>query len=557
MSADPGGSTSADGSSHLAPAAGAEIAARAVLLLVVLVALVDCWCRSAIGCRPAVAGGTIVRPAAVCVAFGCALVCCVLGVVDALAPSEALAQAKAVSLLVAAGACWPVALVVLRTSAWRAESALGTALGSVGRCLPVCLVAVLALAGAAASALRSIAWPLDGGALHPHAPDDEATALLASIGPGALTLVVLLSGCFADADGALSPGATLSIVFAAMLGAVAGCVATRKFVHAELANLPKGFPSEALCSFLLAGAALCAWCGVRVWVTQREAGAELGRRGGMWGNSASAGLGAGLLADAESTDEEGGFKSRLPPTIMKRKPEPDPIAVAAAAAARPGGAISNTTETNAAASAAADDNWEAAEAQRLANAAARGSRNTRPLRRRSRPDNVRRSVAAAEDEESGDSEDDGADPNSFEEQEARMRMPPPEPRFRRAAPPAATPLTNPASPAAKAQPAPPAAALKPPGGPGSVAAAAMALRRAYRSGRERKKRGAWEGAVTAFGEALNLYHACVDSGATAEGIALGGGFSSSESEGGAAGGVLMLGRVYNQRAQCYEKLKKW
>ena len=123
VSADPGGSTSADGSSHLAPAAGAEIAARAVLLLVVLVALVDCWCRSAIGCRPAVAGGTIVRPAAVCVAFGCALVCCVLGVVDALAPSEALAQAKAVSLLVAAGACWPVALVVLRTSAWRAESA--------------------------------------------------------------------------------------------------------------------------------------------------------------------------------------------------------------------------------------------------------------------------------------------------------------------------------------------------------------------------------------------------------------------------------------------------
>ena len=31
---------------------------------------------------------------------------------------------------------------------------------------------------------------------------------------------------------------------------------------------------------------------------------------------------------------------------------------------------------------------------------------------------------------------------------------------------------------------------------------------------------------------------------------------SQESEGG-DGGVLMLGRIYNQRAQCFEKLKRW
>ena len=33
-------------------------------------------------------------------------------------------------------------------------------------------------------------------------------------------------------------------------------------------------------------------------------------------------------------------------------------------------------------------------------------------------------------------------------------------------------------------------------------------------------------------------------------------WSSQESEGG-DGGVLMLGRIYNQRAQCFEKLKRW
>ena len=93
-------------------------------------------------------------------------------------------------------------------------------------------------------------------------------------------------------------------------------------------------------------------------------------------------------------------------------------------------------------------------------------------------------------------------------------------------------------------------------GPGAVAAAAMALRRAYRSGRERKKRGAWEPAIAAFSEALKLYSAAVGPGAPADAVALGGGFSSSESES-SAGGVLMLGRVYNQRAQCYEKLQRW
>jgi hypothetical protein len=549
MSSD--GSTNPPGGDSGGAAPPAETACRCLLCMVLLLAFADCWCRSAIGCRPVAAGGTVSRPATVCAAFGCALVASALGVADALAPSRAVLQARAVALLAAASACWCVAVVVLRTSLWRAESCCGVTLGRVGRCLPVALVGVLALLAAAASTCRAVAqWPIHG-ELHLEEPDAELTALLAAPGPGALLLVVLLSGCFAEAEGALSPGETLSLVFAALLAGAAGCVATRFAIHAELANLPKSFGPEALCAALLAFATLCAWCGVRQWVCQRAAGAEVGRRGGMWNNGASSGLGAGLLAD-DSTDEEGGFKSRLPPTIMKAKPKPESSSAATAeASGAAAGAAAGSPSSRAGAggivsgrraAAAADDSSDE-EAQRLASAAARGSSRSRPPRRRSRGENIRRAPVrdGTSDDDDDDDDDDYKDPYAdanLDADEDRRRMPPPEPRTNRRTPAAAAAAAAAAAvpqqqdDSEPSEPTPAAAAaaggssgLR--GGPGAVAAAAMALRRAYRSGRERKKRNAWDGAVSAFGEALKLYQAAVDSGADSAGIALGGGFSSS------------------------------
>ena len=185
------------------------------------------------------------------------------------------------------------------------------------------------------------------------------------------------------------------------------------------------------------------------------------------------------------------------------------------------------------------------EAQRLAGVASRGSR-ARPPRRRSRAENVRRHMDdRRHDGRSDESGDDNEDPYAdadVEENEDRRRMPPPEPRRRAVAPAPASPwpargsdLTKPVATSQQHNvhsESPPEGApnlvSEVQGGPGAVAAAAMELRRAYRSGRERKKRNAWEGAVTAFGEALKLYQAAVDSGAdSGGGIALGGGFSSS------------------------------
>lgn len=536
-----------DGSSSAGsaePTAASVTVCRCVLSAAVLLALADCWCRSAIGCRPATAGGTKLRPLTVSAAFCCALVGSIAGIVDALAPSLAVRQARAVAVLAAAGICWCVAAVVLRTSLWREESCCGATLGQIGRHLPLSLVAVLAVLATAGSCVRAIAkWPIRSG-LHLQDPDDEVTALLASPGPSALLLAVLLSGCFAKADGSLSPGETLCLIFAALLAGAAGSVATKFAVHAELAQLPKSFGPEALCAALLTLAAISAWCGLRQWVCQPSAGSESGRRGGMWSNSSSSGLGASLLAD-ESADEEDGFKSRLPPTIMKPKVRSKPEATLQTAGARAGGSAAGQTGSSPAGQLALGGGDEMLdEAQRLAGVASRGSRARPPPRRRSRAENSRRLDGrrpnGSSDESSDDSEDPPADADEEEDQD-RRRMPPPEPRRRAAAPASASssrrdtfhaiPAATSQQQTAQSESSPEAAADPRPGvqgGPGAVAAAAMALRRAYRSGRERKKRNAWEGAVSAFGEALKEYQAAVDSGADAGGgIALGGGFSSS------------------------------
>jgi hypothetical protein len=545
------GGSQMDGSSSGASegAAPAVMACRCALCVLLLIAFADCWCRSAIGCKPVTAGGTKSRPLTVSAAFGCALVASITGVADALAPSPAVLQARAVAVLAAACSCWCIAAVVLHTSLWREESCCGATLAQIGRHVPLLLVAVLAVLATGVSCCRALAkWPIHDG-LHLQAPDDEVTALLAAPGPSALLLAVLLSGCFARVDGALSPGETLCLIFAALLVGTAGCVATKFAVHAELANLPKSFGPEALCATLLAFATICAWCGLRHWVCQPAAGAEAGKRGGMWSNGSSSGLGASLLAD-DSTDEEGGFKSRLPPTIMKPKVQPKPNEALNAAGGRSGASPTSQTGSRESLSTGqvtrGDDDGLLDEAQRLAGAASRGSR-ARPPRRRSRAENIRRHVDdrrhdGRSDESDYDSEDPYADAN-VEEDEDRRRMPPPEPRRRAAAPAPASPSRPargavPTNSVATSQQhnvhseSSPEAAADPnsevQGGPGAVAATAMALRRAYRSGRERKKRNAWEGAVSAFGEALKLYQAAVDSGAdSGGGIALGGGFSSS------------------------------
>lgn len=517
------------------PAPPVVTACRCVLCVVVLLAFGDCWCRSAIGCTPAIAGGTKSRPLTVSAAFGCGLVATIIDVIDALIPSPVILRARTVAILAAASACWCVAVVVLRTSLWREESCFGVLLGQIGRHVPVALVALLAVLAAGISSCRAIArWPMRGG-LHLQEPDDEVTALLAAPGPSALLLSVLLSGCFAKADGALSPGETLCIIFAAILTGAAGCVATRFVVHAELANLPKAFGPEALCATLLVFATIFVWCGLRHWVSQPPGGAASGRRGGMWSNSNSSGLGASLLAD-ESTDEEGGFKSRLPPTIMKPKAnsKPDTASKVPEAQAAPSPSISESGSHH-------DGDFHHDEAQRLAGVSARGSR-ARPPRRRSRAENFRRRVDDRRHDDSTDaSGDDDEDRHAAvdgDEDEDRRRMPPPEPRR-----PAAAPPTHPSADSIPANLtgttqqnsmlsqsvevlAGPSSEVQ--GGPGAVAAAAMELRRAYRSGRERKKRNAWEGALNAFGDALTLYQAAVNSGADfAGGIPLGGGFSSS------------------------------
>ena len=82
-----GGTQLSDGSSSGAEGAEpAVIACRCVLCVVLLIAFADCWCRSAIGCKPVTAGGTKSRPLTVSAALGFALVASITGVADALAP---------------------------------------------------------------------------------------------------------------------------------------------------------------------------------------------------------------------------------------------------------------------------------------------------------------------------------------------------------------------------------------------------------------------------------------------------------------------------------------
>ena len=166
----------------------AELWPRVGLAAVLLLGLLDIWCRSALGCRPAVAGGTKLRPAWVCLAASCALVASVLGVVQAAAgASAAVERARDVATLAASNACWGIAAALLRTSTWRASSACGRSLGCIGGCIPTGVVGVAVLVFLGASAAFGVAWPHD----EPHAPAPaRAAARDAGLLAGPLALLM-------------------------------------------------------------------------------------------------------------------------------------------------------------------------------------------------------------------------------------------------------------------------------------------------------------------------------------------------------------------------------
>ena len=166
----------------------AELWPRVGLAAVLLLGLLDIWCSSALGCRPAVAGGTKLRPAWVCLAASCALVASVLGVVQAAAgASAAVERARDVATLAASNACWGIAAALLRTSTWRASSACGRSLGCIGGCIPTGVVGVAVLVFLGASAAFGVAWPHD----EPHAPAPaRAAARDAGLLAGPLALLM-------------------------------------------------------------------------------------------------------------------------------------------------------------------------------------------------------------------------------------------------------------------------------------------------------------------------------------------------------------------------------
>ena len=166
----------------------AELWARVALAVVLLLGLLDIWCSSALGCRPAVAGGTKLRPAWVCLAASCALVGSVMGVVQAAAgASAAVERARDVATLAASNACWGIAAALLRTSTWRASSACGRSLGCIGGCIPTGVVGVAVLVFLGASAAFGVAWPHD----EPHAPAPaRAAARDAGLLAGPLALLM-------------------------------------------------------------------------------------------------------------------------------------------------------------------------------------------------------------------------------------------------------------------------------------------------------------------------------------------------------------------------------